>query len=899
MPKQAHQAGESVAKTGKCLVFVILPDGYAADLQDAPAYDQARSDFAASFCRAWSEDRDRALYDLAFQDPALLDTPSGRFFAGLARHFINQLAKSPESEFLRERQKLLPDAETARAIIDQAPFMLGLEYLSPTWLERTWRRLGAVYAGQIQAFAGTVAEYLLDRRAAVQPVGRVFFHLVERRETDPPFAFLATYAAGLADGKVRHLPLKNALIEYQADEAKLLQLLSTVYRAAESSPFTREVLDSGEIFSPLGLSADDAYRFLREIPQCEAAGILCRMPDWWKRRTSSTRLTVSVGAKQPAALGSAALIDCQVSLMLGDQPLTLDELRRLMIEAEGLQLIKGKWVEVDHKKLSEALQAYEQAQKLAGSAGLSLVEAMRLQLGGSPELDKIRRTTPVEITQGDWLRTLLQRLAAPAAHESASPGEDFRTQLRPYQQHGLVWLGLMKSLGLGACLADDMGLGKTVQLIALLNGLRGRQAEKALLVIPASLIGNWKRELERFAPSLSFQILHPSEKSVDNDVPPESADVALTVTTYGMLGKYAWLNQADWHAVILDEAQAIKNPATRQTRAVKQIPARWRVALTGTPIENHLSDLWSLFDFLNCGLLGSARSFTELTNRLQANGGDYTRLRQVLSPFILRRLKTDPAIIDDLPDKVEMKTYAGLSRRQAALYQSLVERLKEQLVEGLSNMERRGLVLASILKFKQICNHPDQYLGQAAYQEKDSGKFARLREICETIAEKRERVLVFTQFREMTGPLQTFLESVFAHRGLVLHGQTPVGKRRDIVETFQGEDYVPFLVLSIKAGGVGLNLTAANHVIHFDRWWNPAVENQATDRAFRIGQQKNVIVHKFITSGTIEEKIDRLIEDKSSLAREIVPDQQEAWITELDNTRLIELFSLSGAGEET
>ena len=451
----------------------------------------------------------------------------------------------------------------------------------------------------------------------------------------------------------------------------------------------------------------------------------------------------------------------------------------------------------------------------------------------------------------------------------------------------------MKQLRLGACLADDMGLGKTVQVIALLDAVRQQKAEKTLLVLPASLIGNWKQELDRFAPALRYRVLHPSEQSepVRSEADLDGCDLLLT--TYGMVSRTDWLKDVHWDNLVLDEAQAIKNPATRQTRAVKKLSADWRAVLTGTPIENRLADLWSIFDFLNAGLLGTSREFGTFTQRLQTENAGYGRLRQMLSPLILRRLKTDRAVIDDLPEKIEMKTFAGLSKKQAVLYQQKVSALREALEQPVTQMERRGLILASIVTFKQICNHPDQYTGQTGFDEKESGKFARLREICETIYEKRERVLVFTQFRELTEPLAAYLEQIFGHRGLVLHGGTPVARRRQLVADFQGQDYIPFMVLSVKAGGVGLNLTAANHVIHFDRWWNPAVENQATDRAFRIGQKKNVLVHKLITTGTIEEKIDRLIEDKTSLARDIIPEKQETWITEMNNQQLMQLFSLT------
>jgi non-specific serine/threonine protein kinase len=325
---------------------------------------------------------------------------------------------------------------------------------------------------------------------------------------------------------------------------------------------------------------------------------------------------------------------------------------------------------------------------------------------------------------------------------------------------------------------------------------------------------------------------------------------------------------------------------------VKELKAANRIVMTGTPVENRLSDLWSLFDFLNPGLLGSAREFAGFAKGLAKNHEGYARLRKVIGPYILRRLKTDKSVIADLPDKVEMKTWSGLSKKQAVLYRKQVEDLR-RTVEEADGIQRKGLILSALLKFKQICNHPDQFTGTGPFPESESGKFERLREICETIHEKRERALVFTQFREITEPLHRFLSGVFGREGLVLHGGTPVGKRKDIVSRFQDEEYVPYMVLSLKAGGVGLNLTAANHVIHFDRWWNPAVENQATDRAFRIGQKKNVLVHKFITKGTVEEKIDEMIEGKLKLSNEVIQSGSEAWITEMNNEELMQVFALT------
>ena len=364
----------------------------------------------------------------------------------------------------------------------------------------------------------------------------------------------------------------------------------------------------------------------------------------------------------------------------------------------------------------------------------------------------------------------------------------------------------------------------------------------------------------------------------------------LTVTTYAMAARLEGLQRVHWEAVILDEAQAIKNPGTKQTKVIKKIPASLRIAMTGTPIENNLSNLWSLFDFLNKGLLGSMEEFKRYANKLGDSPQDYQKLRRIVSPFILRRLKTDKSIISDLPEKMDQVDYVTLSKKQVVLYRKQVQDFEEAL-ESANGIARKGIILSTIMKLKQICNHPDQFLGMNDYVPADSGKFEMLREICETIYEKRERVLVFTQYREITGALAEFLKGVFHREGLVLHGGTRVKKRAEMVEAFNGVDYVPFMVLSLKAAGVGLNLTGANHVIHFDRWWNPAVENQATDRAYRIGQKRNVMVHKFVAQGTIEERVDEIIEKKKSLAESVIG-EGEQWITELSDKELLAMMRL-------
>lgn len=820
---------------------------------------------------------------------------SVRFIGILAESFVKSLSRNPDIEILRDKIVVEIKPENTEHILKSTPFMIGAEYVTKHWIKTVWGRLNNEFSRQIKKFKGSVSEYFASKNAILQPVGRIYLHLVENKKDDYPFAFLATYSSELTkNGKCKHLSLKNAFTEYKNNNKKLLNLLSTMNKAAEKSNFISELVESGEIFHPIGLTINEAYTFLKEIPIYEEAGILCRIPNWWRNKTNSLRISISVGNEAPSRVGYDSLVDFNAKLSLGGEEITPAEIKMLISQSEGLALIKGKWMEVDHKKLKETLEAYEHAQNIMEQKDMNMLEAMRFQLNTSKLFDDSDKEYEIEVMNGEWLNEVLTSLRKPENIKSAGYGSSFKAVLRNYQKKGVNWLYYMKSLGLGACLADDMGLGKTVQVIALLNYVR-EKCEKTLLVVPASLTGNWVSEINKFAPLLKYYVLHPSEnkdapKELDNDL-LKHYDVF--ITTYGMLSKYDWLKDIQWHTLVLDEAQAIKNPATKQTNSAKQLKSFFRIAMTGTPIENRLSDLWSLFDFLNKGLLGNTKEFSGFIKKLESRSEGYTRLKNIVSPFILRRLKTDKSIITDLPDKIEMKTYTKLTKKQYALYNSLVNELKTKLESTKDGIGRKGLILSSIMKFKQICNHPDQYLGQSIYSEEESGKYKRLREICETVYEKRERVLVFTQFREITEYLKSFLETVFQHEGLTLHGATPVAKRKKIISRFQSQEYVPFLVLSIKAGGLGLNLTSANHVIHFDRWWNPAVENQATDRAFRIGQKKKVIVHKFVTRGTIEEKIDLMIEDKVQLQEEIVSDGRETWITEMNNEQLMKLFNLS------
>ncbi len=506
------------------------------------------------------------------------------------------------------------------------------------------------------------------------------------------------------------------------------------------------------------------------------------------------------------------------------------------------------------------------------------------------------------ITAGDWLRQTLERMRRPEQVADCQPGRDLQATLRPYQADGVRWLWFLTELGLGACLADDMGLGKTIQIIDLLllrKRAAGAKCGTNLLVIPASLIGNWRQELARFAPSLRVLVTHRCECSaeqlarLEQDPNQEVSQYDLVITTYGLARRQEWLALVRWSLVILDEAQAIKNASAAQARSVKKLLSAGRIVLTGTPVENHLGDLWSLFDFCSPGLLGTAKQFKQFVKRLntQQDAQAYGALRRLVRPYILRRLKTDPHIVPDLPEKTEMRTECGLSKKQAALYEQVVADLAERL-ENADGMARRGLVLSALMQLKQICNHPAQYLKSGAFSPDDSGKFQRLRSVCETIVERQEKALVFTQFQSLTQPLADHLAAVFGQAGLVLHGGTPVRKRAELVREFQTDDGPPFFVVSLKAGGSGLNLTAASHVIHFDRWWNPAVENQATDRAFRIGQKRNVLVHKFVCRGTVEERIDALIASKQSVADQLLNQESETQLTEMSDDELLRFVAL-------
>lgn len=852
------------------------------------------------------------LLDLALNPEDHTLAPELRYWLRLALLFLSKVreASDPDLESALKFANLkLSDSE-----IDEffrlAPQIKGIEYLTADTITSAWAQLGVNFAERLTLEGLSVDRYLKEHSQLWGIVGRVFFHLAENKQ-DPrrPFAFLATYTAKVSEhGKLQHVPLGRALEEggQKGDRATLLAILLPVNKAAAESALIKSLVDSHEIYAPQAWSEDDAYRFLKDIPIYERYGIGVRVPNWWHaKRARAPVLQMTVGEKRSGELGLDSILDFSVECMLDGKSLTEVELRELLNGSEGLVRFKGDWVEVDRNKIESLV---EQLKSLNNRDNLTLAEGLRLLAGAS--IDGAagsngavkgaggREDESLVVRAGGWLSEVLSGLKNPdALKESAIVG--LQATLRPYQEAGVRWLRYLYALGLGGCLADDMGLGKTLQIIAFILILKdeGRLKAPVFLVVPASLIGNWKGEVSRFAPQLKLFVAHASESSSDAVTAEASGAFKgwdIVLTTYSALNNQSWARDIDWSLTVLDEAQAIKNSNTKQTKAVKGLKASVRVAMTGTPVENQLGDLWSLFDFINPGLLGSAQQFSKFIKQdaAAADSRSYANLRALIQPYMLRRLKTDKRIISDLPDKTEVNVYCGLTARQIALYQDGIKQLEKAIEGSKQGIERKGIILSFLLRFKQICNHPAQWLGHGDYKIEESGKLNRLIEICDDIVSRQEKVLIFSQFRELLDPLYELLLERTGRNGFVLHGSTPIKERQRLVRDFQSSPGAAFFLLSLKAGGTGLNLTAASHVVHFDRWWNPAVENQATDRAFRIGQKRNVLVHKFIVRGTIEEKIDELILKKRELSTTVLSDSGESLLTEMSDDELISFVSL-------
>jgi SNF2 family DNA or RNA helicase len=706
-------------------------------------------------------------------------------------------------------------------------------------------------------------------------------------------------AATIWNNPVERLVYENRTIE-QPQETFLrgLGVASRLYPAIAPS-FETEYPQSSRI-TPM-----QAYEFIKAVAwRLEDSGLGVILPPSLANREGwANRLGLKISAETPkkkqGRLGLQSLLNFQWQLAIGGQTISKAEFDKLVALNSPLVEINGEWVELRPQDIKTA-QTFFTTRK--DQMALSLEDALRFSTGDTQVIEKL---PVVSFEASGALQELIGALSNNQAIAPLPTPTGFKGQLRPYQERGAAWLSFLERWGLGACLADDMGLGKTVQFIAFLLHLKEQDAleNPTLLVCPTSVLGNWEREVNKFAPNLKILQYHGDKRPKGKAFLEAVKKHDLIVTSYSLLHRdIKSLQSVSWQIIVLDEAQNVKNPDAKQSKAVRELEATFRIALTGTPVENRLQELWSILDFLNPGYLGNKQFFQRRFAMPIEKYGDtasLTQLRSLVQPFILRRLKSDRDIIQDLPDKQEMTVFCGLTGEQAALYQQVVEQSLVE-IESAEGLQRRGMILALLIKLKQICNHPAQYLKQATLEQHNSAKLLRLEEMLEEVlaesdaygAAKAGRALIFTQFAEWGKLLKPYLEKQLGREIFFLYGSTSKKQREEMIDRFQHDPQgPPIMILSLKAGGVGLNLTRANHVFHFDRWWNPAVENQATDRVFRIGQTRNVQVHKFVCTGTLEEKIHDMIESKKQLAEQVVGAGEE-WLTELDTDQLRNLLIL-------
>ncbi|MFC4906117.1 DEAD/DEAH box helicase [Actinomadura gamaensis] len=671
-------------------------------------------------------------------------------------------------------------------------------------------------------------------------------------------------------------------------------LLGGLGRALRLFPDMAPALD-GPLPCEVELDTAAAFRFLKQAaPMLSAAGFGVLLPQWAGKAKLGMKLTTrsqegeGSGAATSSGFDLQGMVNFRWDLAIGDEAIDEDELEELARLKAPLVRLRGQWVELDEAQLEAALDFLRHPR----AGAMSAAEAMRAVIHAGDEALPLV-DVDADGAFGDLLSGTADRHLTPVTTPAG-----FNGTLRPFQERGLAWLTFMESVGLGGILADSMGLGKTAQTLALLAWERAAGREPGgptLLVGPMSLVGNWQREAAKFTPKLRVYVHHGTGRHRDDELVRAASRADLVLTTYGTAARDAeMLAEVAWRRVVCDEAQALKNSGTRQARAVRSIPARTRLALTGTPVENHLTELWSIMEFANPGLLGPRAAFRErFAVPIERDGDERAAgaLKRATQPFILRRLKTDKSIISDLPEKQEIKVYCNLTREQASLYQATLDDMLEQIAES-DDKQRRGLVLATMAKLKQVCNHPAQLLKDGSRLPGRSGKLERLEEICAEVLEQGEKALVFTQYAEFGSMLQPYLAARLERPVLWLHGGTSKQQRDDLVQHFQHDTEPSVFLLSLKAAGTGLTLTAANHVVHVDRWWNPAVEDQATDRAFRIGQTRNVQVRKFVCVGTMEERVDEMIERKKALAESIVGTGED-WLTELSVADLRDVLRLS------
>jgi superfamily II DNA or RNA helicase len=821
----------------------------------------------------------------------------------LAKLFLAALCQVPELESVREGFVLEPPEEALASLAVPCALDGHAHATRETW-RRAWRAMEAAARDELAAQPGAALRYLEEKSPAWGEIGRLCLCVAaEGEEASSQLEIVATLPRTIgAHGRPLYEPL--ALVLASSPPALAAPIRARLERGAAIAPVLAALAEHpGERFR---CAVDDAWCLLANVEALGAIGIAVMIPEWWRaRRVVAPELELEIGSKEPA-IGAQGALDFDARVTLDGEPLDPGELEALSRSTAPILRVRGRWVEVDRSRAAEianelrrlatkrSLDASEALAMLGAAAAAAATSAVASERSCEVESRGLDRPPRAIVRPGPWLEALHDELRAPRPGGPSDPGSLFQGTLRPYQRRGVAWMHLLGALGVGGCLADDMGLGKTAQVLAeLANRARARRAKGGapdLVVVPASLLGNWIAEAARFTPELRVVAIHPAHDRAVVRRRPRGFECDIALTTYGTLLRSKWLVRERWGLAVLDEAQAIKNGATRQARTAKALRADARLALTGTPVENRLGDLLSILDFANPGMFGDEHQLRAIEASATRGSAELDRLRRVIAPHVLRRTKDDPGIAPELPAKRVRTVTCGLTRRQAGLYELEVQRLARGL-ELAPPWRRRILVATALIRLKQICNHPDHYLDRGSWAPRESAKLAALLEIARTARGRGERMLVFTQFARATDPLALALGKAFGARGLVLRGDTPVRQRRSIVETFQ-RGQAPFMVLSIRAGGVGLNLTAAEHVALFDRWWNPAVERQAIDRAHRIGQTREVRVHQLVCRGTLEEKIDAVLRDKSALADAIVGSSDAAMLASLDRAALLDVLAL-------
>jgi SNF2 family DNA or RNA helicase len=827
---------------------------------------------------------------------------------------VSGFSTIPDPPIFYDRAALLKHFSTCllTEIIANTPSTATVDkQIDGSLLQMCWQQTGALPGNLIEIYEKW--QIWRDKISRSQSTTNFYlcFHLQEPLQPEKPWV-LSFQVAAKSDPSRRvptdaYWQLKGetlAVFQQQFGTDFEQHLLMNLGYAARIYPKLWAGLETDKP-TQLKLSTEETLDFLKESAWIlEDAGYKVIIPAWWtpqgrrraKLKLKATGRKAAGGGKKKSYFSFDTIVEYHYELAIGNESVSTLEWQELVDNNSQLVQFRGQWLELDQSKMQEMLAFWQKNQE--DTPELDLLDLMKLAARENSDIE-------VDFDRDELLSEIMGTLGDKSRIEVLPEPKLFNGKLREYQQRGVAWLNYLESLGLNGCLADDMGMGKTVQVIARL--VQERELATAeelaalpptLLIAPTSVVSNWQKEIYKFAPHLRSLIHHGSQREQDLKVFKnnlQACDVLITSFTLARKDEKLF-GGVEWQRLVVDEAQNLKNPKAAQTKAINKIPAQHRLALTGTPVENRLLDLWSIFNFLNPGYLGKEAQFRKLFEVPIQRENDRVQsvtLKKLVEPFILRRVKTDPAIIQDLPDKVEQKLYCNLTKEQAALYEATVKDVEDKLNE-VEGIQRKGLILSTMLKLKQICNHPRQFLqDNSDFTPERSHKLDRLTEMVKEVVAEGESLLVFTQFTDIGEALVKYCKSTLRANTYYIHGGTSRDKREQMITSFQDPETEPTIfVLSLKAGGVGITLTKANHVFHFDRWWNPAVEDQATDRAFRIGQKKNVFVHKFVTLGTLEEKIDEMIEDKKKLAGSIVG-ADESWLTELDNNAFKKLIALN------